>query len=117
MTKDHFNQILEARLEKTKKVLYAKADEYAREDRLHNFKRGAKVRGNGRTQAEVCLDYLTKHLVSVLDLVDDCAAGRLEKVALLKDEKIGDAINYLILLEAIFDEELEKRHDAGEEAA
>jgi hypothetical protein len=41
-----------------------------------------------------------KHLISVMDLV----AGRLPASKATVDEKVGDLINYLILLEAVFAE-------------
>ena len=42
-----------------------------------------------------------KHLVSVMDLVH----GKLKSEPVMVDEKIGDMINYLILLEAVLKEE------------
>ena len=41
-----------------------------------------------------------KHLVSVLDLIE----GSLSPSEYMVNEKIGDAINYLILLEAVLKE-------------
>ena len=95
-----FDAMLDARLAKTRAVLAAKAGEYAApDDRLHNFKRAARMLG--RTPAQACLGFLAKHLASVFDVVD----GRTQTPALI-DEKVGDAINYLILLEALLTEDL-----------
>jgi hypothetical protein len=44
-----------------------------------------------------------KHLVSVLDIVDDHAKGDKRRIGLV-DEKLGDAVNYLVLLEALLKE-------------
>lgn len=103
MTGPEFNAILTDRLAKTRSVLGAKAEEYASAaDRLHNFKRAAAM--TGRTPAQACVGFMTKHLVSVFDLVDRAAGGKPPDPAQL-DEKIGDAVNYLILLEAILREQ------------
>jgi len=83
-------------------ILGAKANEYARgQDRLHNFKRVALVKRC--TPAEACIDGFCKHLVSILDMVDDLREGHKSSIQLW-EEKIGDAINYLILLEALVKE-------------
>ena len=100
-----FEMILQERIRKIKEVLGHKAGEYARgEDRLHNFKRVAEVK---RTNAaDACIDGFCKHLVSILDMVDDHRKGQAWVIPIW-EEKIGDAINYLILLEAIIKEKAE----------
>lgn len=107
MNDQRFQQLLDRRIELTKKVLGAKALEYARcedfsgPDRLHNFKKAGRRRGS--TAAQALLGFLEKHLVAVDDAVD------FEDVVSQAwiDEKIGDVINYYILLEAILTEEME----------
>jgi hypothetical protein len=97
MTSERFDAILEERIGKMRSVLASKAKEYASpQDVLHLFKRMAELAGTA--PAEACITLLSKHLVSVFDV----ARGDLH-VALL-DEKIGDAVNYLVLLEAILRE-------------
>lgn len=99
MTATKFDSILDARIAKTRSVLGSKAGEYASDlDRLPNFKRAAALLGT--TPAKALVGFLTKHLVSVLDIVDHDAAGLGVSTAAL-DEKVGDAVNYLILLEAV----------------
>ena len=99
MTHDDFNKLLLDRTNKTVNVLECKSKEYATSrDKLHNFKRSAAI--TGETPAQVCVGFFVKHMTSILDLVDAEARGGQPTVAVL-DEKIGDAINYLILLEAI----------------
>ena len=102
MTDVEFQNVLESRIEKIRCVLAVKAGEYAAgSDRLHNFKQSAALM---RVTPEMaCLGFLTKHLTSVIDMVHATAAG-VEPTAERLDEKIGDAINYLILLEALFRE-------------
>lgn len=98
MTAEDFDTlILNRRLELTRMVLARKAGEYATTiDRLHNFKRAAAM--TGQTPLKACVGMMVKHLVSVFDLVD---AAAMPSTSVL-DEKIGDSVNYLILLEALF---------------
>ena len=108
MNSKHFSQILTNRINKIAKTLDKKADEYAIDgDRLYNFKRAAEI---GRLTTEEALKGMwLKHIVSVFDLIE----GKLEATHHMVDEKIGDAINYLILLEAVFAENLLKKQDAN----
>ena len=101
MNANKFNKIKQYRINEINEVLGNKAKEYAQEDRLHNFKVAARV--NGCTPAQANWGMASKHLVSVIDLV----AGRLKPTSYLINEKIGDMINYLILLEALLIEEVE----------
>jgi len=94
-----FDEILISRINKMQRTLASKATEYATDDRLHNFKRAAELQGVTKEQA--CLGFMTKHLVSILDMIRDNAEGRRISQERI-DEKIGDAINYLVLLEALF---------------
>lgn len=99
MTNQQFDLLLSRRMAMTQRVLGTKAGEYASDsDRLHNFKRAAAMLGV--TPAQACVGFLAKHLVSVLDIVD---AHQLPAQAVI-DEKIGDCVNYLILLEALLTE-------------
>ena len=95
MNQDAFNVILERRKYEITDTLTHKAAEYATEDRLHNFKAAALLQGNTPEQALVGM--LSKHLVSVIDMVNSNFAYPIKTW----DEKIGDSINYLILLEAL----------------
>jgi hypothetical protein len=104
VTHEAFDTVLEKRIALIREVLVTKAAEYATNaDRLHNFKRASEVTP-GLTPAQHCLGFATKHWVSICDLVGELARGDRKKLPLLF-EKVGDAINYLILLEAIIAEE------------
>lgn len=93
--KTDFDSILLQRLEKIKTVLGNKAKEYSHEgDRFFNFRQAAKDLPSGCPK-QALYGMMLKHWVSVQDLV----FGRLD--ASLADEKIGDMINYLILLEGL----------------
>lgn len=97
-----WEKVLERRLQLTVKVLGNKEKEYASDDdRLHNFKATAEMLRC--TPAQALLGMVAKHLTSVVDAVKD------EKVLTRQqwDEKLGDIINYMILLEGItFEEEM-----------
>lgn len=97
-----FNTIVGQRFDHCNRVLTEKGEEYSREgDRLWNFKRASAKQGN--TPAEALMGMKVKHDVSVDDMVDALKRGVVpskEAVA----EKIGDSINYLLLLEGLIEE-------------
>ena len=93
---DQFDKVCNKRLEKIKSVLLAKGKEYAKDgDRYHNFNVAARVLGSSREKA--LLGMMMKHYVSIIDIIDNPCAWSDEII----DEKIGDMINYLILLEGM----------------
>lgn len=97
-----FDLLLERRIELIRSVLSSKVSEYASDaDRLHNFKRSAEVLGCSPAQA--ALGYMTKHFVSVMDIIKADAAGQKTPVLVL-NEKLGDLVNYVILIEALLKE-------------
>jgi uncharacterized protein YecA (UPF0149 family) len=108
MKQDIFSQLLEARLAETRRRLSAKAAEYAKGDgdRLHNFKEAADLEGSN--PADALRGMLAKHWASIKDLVTalnhPCTMLTAQQEADKIDEKIGDAICYLILLEAVLKE-------------
>ena len=100
MHNDQFQEVLNTQIQQTVDTLAGKAKEYASDnDRLLNFKRSAHL--NHTTQAKAVTGMMSKHTVSVYDMVDDGFAY----TAAAWDEKIGDHINYLILLKAVLIEE------------
>jgi len=100
MNNKDFQDVLDRRLKLISEVLGNKAKEYATEDRLHNFKRAASLLGVSSFKALAGM--WSKHIVSVLDMVNQVGEKNFSKAYV--DEKIGDSINYLILLEAMFEE-------------
>ena len=102
MKSERFQKVLEETLDKCVKTLGVKSNEYATEDRLHNFKIAAEIQNC--TPMTALAGMMAKHTVSVYDLIGKAERG--EAVPLeLWDEKIGDHINYLILLSAMVREE------------
>jgi len=103
---EEFNRLLERRLHLTKSVLELKGGEYATEDVLHNFKLAASV--NQTSTAEALWGMATKHLVSIIDLYKATKSPNRHLI----DEKIGDMVIDLILLEAVLNEEIiNKKND------
>ncbi|NOZ67983.1 MAG: hypothetical protein GXP46_01740 [Deferribacteres bacterium] len=98
MTHEEFNEVLEARFEKSRMVLAKKAGEYARGDRLSNFKKAAGALQC--TPHKALVGMWMKHIISIIDMVDDMEKGK-DTSYIIWDEKIGDAINYLILLDGL----------------
>lgn len=102
MNAKDFYKIIEDRLDKCKEVLCCKAAEYATEDRLHNFKVAAQLQGV--TPMTALAGMMCKHTVSVYDLIREHEQGK-EISRAMWDEKIGDSINYLLLLTALIEDE------------
>ncbi len=104
-----FEQVLLSRIAKTKEVLGSKSKEYSSdEDKLHNFKRAARMLGC--TPEQALIGFMTKHVISILDMVDGLAKGKTYPIGVWS-EKLGDNINYNILLEALVQERFNEEVD------
>lgn len=99
-----FNVLVENRLSKCREVLASKDKEYSSDaDRLHNFKRAAAARN---IQATSALDGMfLKHIISMWDMVDDMERNPeyIPSEQLITD-KLGDVINYTLLLEGLIED-------------
>lgn len=108
MNAERFDRVLREQLDRVENMLSSKASEYADDtDRLHNFRITSALQGI--TPAQACVALMSKHTVSVFDMVRSGNAYPLDKW----DEKITDHINYLILLRAIVTEEDEVDEKLG----
>ena len=95
MKSEEFNMVMNDLLDRCKNVLQHKAGEYAdSSDRLHNFHTAAEL--IGCTKAQACWGMAVKHVVSVSDMVKSGEGYPMS----MWDEKIGDMLNYCILLYA-----------------
>lgn len=105
MTRTEFSvHVVEERLKKIRTVLSQKAGEYANNGNFdHNFQEAARIKNE--SPEEALWGMAAKHLVSVQDLV----YGRQKLTKEAVDEKIGDLVNYLILLEGILIESVEQK--------
>jgi hypothetical protein len=102
-----FEKLLDERVEKIRSTLTKKSAEYAdgSDDKLYNFKRAARISGD--TVQKTLAGMMLKHEVSVWDIIDEKRPFTIEMI----DEKIGDMINYLILLEAVLKEILQGKKE------
>lgn len=109
MDSQTFNDVVERQLAQIKEVLVKKGEEYATEDRLHNFKTAAIL--NNETPRQALRGMMVKHTVSIYDMCN----GTEEYSQAQWDEKITDHLNYLILLKAVVMEEV--LENGGEDLA
>lgn len=102
-----FNDVVINRINSIQRILATKAEEYAsNKSRFHNFE--VAGRKAGTTPEKALLGMMMKHVVAVDDLVDwieECPHKLTNEII---NEKIGDNINYLILLEGMLLNRAEK---------
>jgi hypothetical protein len=104
MTVEEFQVVVERRIALTRQTLDAKKHHYASDaDRMHNFKVMAELQGG--TPEESLLGVAVKHWFSVREMVDQFARTGAAPTRGQVDEKLGDAVCYLFLLEGLFEEE------------
>lgn len=105
MKREEFTNRVEKRIDLIRQTLLTKHKEYAKDDNVfRNFDEAAGGLSLHGSSAEVLWSYMTKHLVSIKDIVADNKPVDASVVS----EKIGDVINYLILLEAMLNQQGEK---------
>jgi len=105
MTREDFSSRVEKRIDLVRQTLLTKHKEYAKDDNVfRNFDEAAGGLSLHGSSAEVLWSYMTKHLVSIKDIVANNKPVDTTAVS----EKIGDVINYLILLEAMLNQQGEK---------
>ncbi len=94
-----FDEIVERRIKRIRTLLTQKRAEYAPDggDRLHNFNRAAAMLQC--TPEKALVGMLAKHIISILDIVDAIPNKNPSMETI--DEKLGDFINYGILLESM----------------
>lgn len=113
MQTEEFNQIIENKIADIQKVLVKKAGEYAQGgDRLHNFKQAAHLQEVSLREALGGM--MVKHTVSVYDMINSPETDYPQE---LWEEKIGDHLNYLLLLLAVVWEEKNAQADTAENAS
>lgn len=104
MDKQDFDNIVSNVIDNIHETLQKKNKEYATDnDVFSNFNEAAKMMGWQNTTA--CIGMANKHIVSVYDMVKKIEKGILPSVDFV-NEKIGDSINYLILLKAMIFEQI-----------
>lgn len=100
MTREEYNKSIEAQLKRVKETLIKKNKEYSTDNSpLHNFHQSAKIL---RVSPKECaLAFMVKHLTSIIDMTQSDTDYPME----LWEEKLGDAKNYMILIECLVKEE------------
>ena len=97
MNNAEFNEVVDNRIDKILETLKRKGEEYSTDDnRFHNFDVSA-IRQQ-TTPFKALNGMMEKHAVSVDDMIQRPFIATPQMV----EEKIGDFINYLILLEGLF---------------
>lgn len=100
MNHQKFKEVSTKRVEHCLATLNTKGEEYSRDgERLHNFKKAGRRLGCSPEKA--LRGMWEKHLVSIDDIIEDLDSGKIPNKATI-DEKITDAINYLLLLEGLW---------------
>jgi hypothetical protein len=111
MNNTDFKEVVDGRIAKIYNVLANKSKEYSSDvDRLHNFKVAARLESTPESPEKSLWGMMKKHTVSVIDIIDGTMRGEYPTPA-MRDEKLGDAINYLILLEALLIERYVDDHE------
>lgn len=102
MTIEDFEKLARARFENCLELMCGeKHKEYSRyDDKLYNFKKAAEIKAN-ITPETALSGMMMKHIVSVLDMVDDIENYQELPSERFLNEKITDSINYLVLLYAL----------------
>ncbi len=97
MNRKEFNALVDKRKELIESVLQKKGAEYANEANVfHNFEEGAKLSFHNSREM-VAWEYMIKHLQSIKDMISNNTPYSEHVIR----EKFGDAINYMILMEAM----------------
>lgn len=104
MTPDDFEKVFFERVSQCESTLIAKGKEYSSHvDRLSNFKKASALQSCCPERA--LWGMVSKHLVALSDFIEILDAGEGDNLTdAMWEEKIGDSINYLILLDALLQE-------------
>lgn len=106
MNTQDFDKVVSERVTAITATLASKGKEYSSDaDRLHNFKEAARLENIHPITA--LRGMMLKHIVSVNDMCRDYVEGKIHSEAMI-NEKFGDYVNYLILLEALMKERNEQ---------
>lgn len=94
----NFDAVVQDVLARIEGVLPKKEKEYASNgNRFHNFDVAARI--DNETPEKALWGMSKKHLVSILDMINSCEKKDFTNAHI--EEKIGDMIIYLILLEGL----------------
>ena len=95
MTEERFDQVVDIFLNSVRETLIVKGKEYRRNGNVfHNFDEGSKR--TGLIREKVLDGMLLKHEISITDMTNDLAEGRLPKLHTV-NEKFDDNLIYLLI--------------------
>jgi len=101
MTNEEFTEVVERRIKILKSTLISKGEEYGKtKDRLKNFKDAANL--IECSNEEALLGFVAKHIIALKDFIHDQSAFNITREQW--DEKIGDIIAYMVLLDGLLTE-------------
>lgn len=103
MNQERFEALVQEIREKSMDTLLKKNANYGNADKLHNFRRGAAL--IGCTPAQAALGYMTKHMASLIDKIQNNDFSDRDDFL----EKIQDSINYLVFIWCCGNEERDKQ--------
>lgn len=99
MNREVYQLLISNTVQSSLNTLTEKAREYTHpDDMFHNFKVAATLQG--RTKEQALTGMMAKHMVSIYDMVEGGKSYSKD----VWQEKIGDGINYLLILSAMVKE-------------
>jgi hypothetical protein len=103
---DHkdFNNFIEKQMEKYRKILFKKQDQYSSEDAFHNFIEGGLLAGEEKER--MLWLYMLKHYVYVKDFFNKIKKITPNDVPKIQ-ESLGDISIYFMILSAMLHEKYE----------
>ena len=105
MTLTEFKKLLQDRFRMIDSTFKVKQSEYANDiDVFENIKNGVRLSIFNTEPEQVAWSYAAKHLESIMSILEKLPEE--EPSEELINEKIGDAINYLIIIEGLLKERL-----------
>jgi hypothetical protein len=107
MTRKQFvHDVVQRRVQLIQDVLQNKNEEYAGDDDVFKAFTEALPLSFHDTKQAVAWEFMVKHLQSIKLIIEEKAKKSKLPDEKLLEEKIGDAINYLILIEGMFKEDM-----------
>lgn len=97
MTEEEFEKFFEERVQKCREVLIRKSQEYSSNtDKMRNFNVAGRMLD--MPPYKVAFHYMMKHFESLYDIIMEDKKVSPE----MWDEKLGDLLNYLFLIDAMW---------------
>ena len=109
MTEQRFDELVNTTLEHLRDLLVVKGKEYHRNNNVfHNFDEGSKR--TGLIREKVLDGMLLKHEISIADMTNDLAEGKLPKLHTV-NEKFDDNLIYLLIKKMSIIDRIEKHNE------